>query len=98
MRIPKKLTILGFNLCASIFVGFCVYGLLVYYEGGAPRLSASILSSLLFGGCIFACIAGICYFGAQWDRHNAEEARDREHPPASPGRSGSPPSDPEKAG
>lgn len=77
-RIPKKLAILGFNLCASIFIGFCVYGLLMYFETDAPRPGGSILSSLLFAACIFACIAGIGYFGAQWDRRNAEEARNRE--------------------
>lgn len=83
MRIPKKLAILGFNVCASIFVGFCVYGLLVHYEGAAPRAGASILSSFAFGAAIMACIAGICYFGAQWDRRNAEEARKSKAPPAS---------------
>ena len=30
MKVPKKLAIFGFNLCASIFLGFCVYGLLIY--------------------------------------------------------------------
>jgi hypothetical protein len=73
VQVPKKLAIFGFNLCASIFLGFCVYGLLIYAEGGKGT-SGGVLSSLLYGLCIVACIVGICYFGAQWDRRNAEEA------------------------
>lgn len=95
MRIPKKLAILGFNVCASIFLGFCVYGLLLYYEDGGPRLEASVLASALFGACILACIAGIGYFGAEWDRRNAEEARGREHPRTPPAKPRDPPSGPE---
>lgn len=87
-RIPKKLAIAGFNLCASIFLGFCVYGLLLYYDEGTPRPGGSILSSLVYAVSIFACIAGICYFGGQWDRRNAEEARDRK--PAATGTKGVP--------
>ncbi len=75
MRIPKKLAIAGFNLCASIFVGLCVYGLLVYTEGG-KRPPGGILSSILFGAAALGCITGVCFFGSQWDRRNAEESRD----------------------
>ncbi len=80
MRIPKKFAILGFNLCASIFLGLCVYGLLVYTEGG-KRPPGGVLSSILFGAVTLGCIAGICFFGSQWDSRNAEESRDAKRPP-----------------
>lgn len=76
MRIPRKLAIFGFNVCASIFVGLCVYGLLLYTEGGKGS-SGGILSSLFFGAVISACIVGICFFGSQWDRRNAEDSAKR---------------------
>ena len=81
MRVPKKLAIVGFNLCASIFVGLCVYGLLIYSEG-AKRPGGGILSSILFGAITLGCIAGICFFGTQWDRRNVEESRDANRSPA----------------
>ncbi len=92
MRIPKKLAIFGFNLCASVFIGFCVYGLLVYGEGG-KGLSGGVFSSLLYGLCIVGCIAGICYFGAQWDKRNAEEATRERHLPSSAKKPKDPPPD-----
>ncbi|MGE5190001.1 MAG: hypothetical protein ACM3NF_08100 [Gemmatimonadota bacterium] len=74
MRITKRMAVLGFNLSASIFIGLCVYGILIYFEGegGPPRSLASA------GACavgVLASIVGVCYFGSQWDRRNAEEAR-----------------------
>ena len=81
MRVPRKLAIAGFNVCASIFVGLCVYGLLLYSEGGKHPASG-IHSSFLFGALTAACIAGICFFGSQWDRRNAEDAAQRKAPRA----------------
>jgi hypothetical protein len=75
------LAIFGFNLCASVFLGLCVYGLLIYSEG-AKRPAASPLLTVLVGMGVLGCIAGICYFGRQWDRRNAEEAADRKSSPA----------------
>jgi len=82
VRVPKKLAIFGFNLCASIFLGLCVYGLLLYTkEGKVP--TGSLLSSALFALVTIGCIVGICYFGRQWDMRNAEEAHNaKEIPPA----------------
>lgn len=80
MRIPKKLAIVGFNLCASIFLGLCIYGLLVYSEGGKPP-PGEILTSILFGAATLGSIAGIGFFGSQWDRRNAEESRDAKRSP-----------------
>jgi len=75
VKVPKKLAIFGFNLCASIFLGFCVYGLLIYIEGEGRRQFSTLLWSLCALG-IVGCIVGICYFGSQWDMRNAEEARE----------------------
>lgn len=75
MKVSKKLAIFGFNLCASIFLGFCVYGLLVYTEGDGRRHFPTMLWSLLALG-IVACIVGIGYFGNQWDLRNIEESRE----------------------
>ena len=73
MRVSRKLAIFGFNICASIFLGLCVYGLLIYSKGGKPP-AGSLLSSALFALATVGCIVGICYFGRQWDMRNAEEA------------------------
>jgi len=73
VQVSKKLAIFGFNLCASIFLGLCVYGLLIYSKGGNPP-PGSLLSSALFALATVGCIVGICYFGRQWDMRNAEEA------------------------
>lgn len=81
MRVSKKLAITGFNLCASIFLGLCVYGLLMYSEDG-NHSPGVILSSILFGALTLGCIGGICFFGAQWDRRNAEGSRDAMRSPA----------------
>lgn len=75
MRVPKRLAIFGFNLCASIFVGFCVYGLLIYLDGESKRQFSTTAWSLMALGVI-GCIAGIGFFGAQWDMRNAEEKRE----------------------
>lgn len=73
MRVPKKLAIFGFNLSASIFIGLCVYGLLIYSKDAPP--AGSLLSSALYALAAVGCIVGICYFGRQWDLRNAEEAQ-----------------------
>ena len=74
MRVPKKLAIFGFNLSASVFLGLCVYGLLIYAKEGKPP-AGSLLSSALFALAAVGCIVGICFFGRQWDIRNAEEAQ-----------------------
>ena len=85
MRVPKKLAIFGFHLCASIFIGLCAYGLLIYF-GGGTQPPGGILSSLLFGVVTVGCIAGIGYFGSQWDKRNAEESGGAKRSPSVPSR------------
>lgn len=79
MRVPKKAAIFGFNLCASVFLGLCVYGLLSYAEG-AKRPPGTLLMWVFFALGVIGCIVGICYFGSEWDRRNAEEAKTRNPP------------------
>lgn len=74
MKVPKRLAIFGFNLCASTFIGFCVYGLLVYEGDGSRHFSTMFWSLCALG--IIGCIVGICYFGNQWDLRNIEKARE----------------------
>jgi len=74
VRVPKKLAIFGFNLSASVFLGLCVYGLLIYSKEGSTPVG-SLLSSALYALAAVGCIVGICYFGREWDLRNAEEAR-----------------------
>src|SRR4030066_868569 len=83
VRVPKKLAIFGFHLCASIFIGLCAYGLLIY-TGGGTQPPGGILSSLLFGVVTVGCIAGIGYFGSQWDKRNAEESGGAKRSPSVP--------------
>lgn len=84
MRVPKKLAIFGFNLCASVFLGLCVYGLLIYSKEGKPP-AGSLLSSAIFALAAIGCIVGICYFGRQWDIRNAEEAQNAKEIPSRAG-------------
>jgi len=74
VRVPKKLAIFGFNLSASVFLGLCVYGLLIYSKEGSTPVG-SLLSSALYALAAVGCIVGICYFGREWDLRNAEEAQ-----------------------
>ena len=80
MRVPKILAIFGFNLCASIFIGLCVYGLMIYSKDNPPP--GSLLSSALYALAAIGCIVGICYFGRQWDLRNAEEERSANETPS----------------
>lgn len=83
MRISKRAAIFGFNLSASIFIGLCVYGILVYFESdrAAPR---SLASSAACALGVLVSIVGVCWFGSVWDRRNAEDARKRTEVSASP--------------
>jgi len=80
VRVPKKAAIFGFNLCASVFLGLCVYGLLIYSEG-AKRPPNTLLMWLLIASGVIGCIVGIGFFGSQWDRRNAEEAAEKKASP-----------------
>lgn len=82
MKVPKPVAIVGFNVCSSVFIALSAYGIFSYmnWESAEP---SSFLLSLLYGAGILGSIGGLCYFGMQWDRGKAEEARNpRATPPA----------------
>ena len=82
MHVSKRMAVVGRNVSMSVFVGFSVYGLIKYTDGGISTtgsgfsLPASIAVAVLIG----VSIAGICFFGHQIDlrnlvAHREEEAR-----------------------
>jgi len=81
VRVPKKLAIFGFNLSASIFLGLCVYGLMIYSKEGKPP-TGTLLSWALFALATIGCIVGVGYFGRQWDLRNIEEAQAAKETPS----------------
>lgn len=69
----------GLNISMAVFTAFSAYGLLLYYEGGADAAkSTDLLTTLSYLAGIFACIAGIGFFGVQLDRRKSEERREEE--------------------
>ncbi len=70
----------GQNISISVFVGFSVYGLLKYADGGiaATALSTSLPATVVITVLIVASIAGICFFGHQLDLRNLAEHRKEE--------------------
>ncbi len=75
MKIPKLVAIVGFNVCTSVFVGLSAYGIMLYMGGEAGFESLSMRSALYSGLAIAASIAGIAWFGIQWDRCKIADAR-----------------------
>ena len=76
MKVEKHVAIVGFNVCAAVFVSLSAYGIFSYMSWD-QALSPSALSSLLYAVGIAASIAGICYFGIQMDRRRFEESKKR---------------------
>jgi hypothetical protein len=74
MRVPKWLAVVGFQFCATIFVGLSVYGAALYLTEGL-QTSDSLFSSASYAAAVGMSIAGICFFGKEKDRHQAEENR-----------------------
>ena len=82
MQVSKRIAVYGLNVSMSVFVGFSVYGLLKYTDGGIATTSRSISlpATIAITVLIVASIAGICFFGHQLDLrnlaiHREEEAR-----------------------
>ncbi len=71
MALPKKIAAGGFYLCTSVFTALSVYGM-VLYMGDAP-MAGSTASAAAYGVGVFGSIAGIVYFGTQWDARKREE-------------------------
>lgn len=72
--LPKGLVIFCFNLCAAIYIGIGVYGIMLSL---GPQLAKGLplWHSAVFGVATIALIEGICYFGQMWDLITAREAQ-----------------------
>ena len=79
MQVSKKVAAHGLNVSMAVFVGFSVFGLLKYTDGGfASARSTSLPSSVLIAVLILASIVGICFFGHQLDLRNLADHRKEE--------------------
>jgi len=76
VKVEKHVAIVGFNVCAAIFISLSAYGIFSYMNWDQAQ-SPSPLFSLLYAVGIAACIVGICYFGIQMDRRRFEESKRR---------------------
>lgn len=76
MKVDKHVAIVGFNVCAAVFISLSAYGIFFYMSWDEAK-SPSVLFSLLYAVGIAACIVGICYFGIQMDRRRFEESKKR---------------------
>jgi len=74
VQVSKPMAIFGFHFCVTIFVGLCIYGIVLYLSEGLLR-SDSLLSMVSYAIFILASMAGICFFGKEADQRRAEEIR-----------------------
>jgi hypothetical protein len=63
----------------AVFVGFSVYGYLLYTDGGlgTPR-PTSLLATVVYAVSILGSIGSIAWFGRQVDLRDIEEKRGEE--------------------
>ena len=74
MHVSKRMALHGLNISMAVFLGISAYGLLGFLGVGAETARAvTTRDTLLFAAGIAASIAGICFFGIQLDRRNAED-------------------------
>ncbi len=76
MKVEKHVAIVGFNVCAAVFVSLSAYGIFSYMSWDQVQ-SPAPLFSVLYAVAVAACIVGICYFGIQMDRRRFEESKRR---------------------
>ena len=76
MKVEKHVAIVGFNVCAAVFISLSAYGIFSYMSWDQAQ-SPSPIYSLLYAVGIAACIVGICYFGIEMDRRRLEESKKR---------------------
>lgn len=79
MPVPKKIAVPCFYFCAAVFAALSLYGVGLYVEGPPP--GGSLASAALYGGGVFGSLAGICYFGKEWDARKREERKAALRPP-----------------
>jgi hypothetical protein len=80
LHVSKRIAVVGLNVSMSVFVGFSVYGLLKYTDGGiaTPGSGLSLPASMAVAFLIVVSIAGICFFGHQLDLRNLAIYREEE--------------------
>ncbi|MCL5967018.1 MAG: hypothetical protein M1550_07470 [Deltaproteobacteria bacterium] len=87
MAVPKKIAVACFYVCSSVFTALSVYGMALYL-GEAP-VGESLVATALYGASVFGSLAGICYFGNEWDARKREGQKITAHagktPPKKPG-------------
>jgi hypothetical protein len=67
----------------AVFVGFSVYGFILYTDGGlGAQRPTSLLATVFYAISILGAIASIAWFGRQLDLRNIEEQRAGEPPRA----------------
>jgi len=82
MRVSKSVARLGLNVSMAVFVGFSVYGYILYTDGGyGTHPPTSLFATILYAVAILGSMACIAWFGRQLDLRNLEE-----HRAARPGR------------
>jgi hypothetical protein len=65
----------------AVFVGFSVYGYILYTDGGiGTPPTTSLLATICYAVSILGSIASIAWFGRQIDLRNIEENRSGERP------------------
>ncbi len=69
----KKCVSFGFNLCSSLYVGICGYGMAMGL-GSRALSNLTIWHSAAYGIASLLLIRGICYFGELRDRIAVREA------------------------
>ena len=76
MKVDKHVAIVGFNVCAAVFVSLSAYGIFSYMSWDVD-VSPTPFFSILYAIGIAASISGICFFGIQMDRRRFEESKRR---------------------
>ncbi len=83
VRVSKKTARLGLNTSIAVFVGFSVYGFILYTDGGlGAHRPTSLLATVVYAVAILGAITCIAWFGRQLDLRNLEE-KQAERPPRS---------------
>jgi hypothetical protein len=76
VRVSRKSARIGLNVSMAVFVGFSVYGFILYTDGGlGPAHSTSLAATIFYAVSILGAIASIAWFGHQLDLREIEERR-----------------------
>ena len=68
-----------FYLSTSVFTALSVYGVALYMSDAPAAAGGSLTSTALFAAGVFGSLAGICYFGNEWDTRKREDQKITAH-------------------